>query len=185
MGVRAALAVAALWGLAEATLFFLVPDVWLTLLATRAAGAPAPWRRLLLPACLAATAGAVAGGLLMHAWGAHDPAAALAAVERVPAVSAEMAARVRAGLEAHGLAALFLGPLTGTPYKLYAVQAGALGIGAAAFAAVSVPARLARFLVLSWAAAALARRLRPRWRVPAALAAWALFYAWFFSVMPG
>ncbi len=175
---RTAEAVAALWGLAEATLFFVVPDVWLSLVAAAS-------RRRALRACLWAAAGALAGGLAMHAWGAADPAWALAAVERVPAVSSAMVERVAAQLGEHGLWALFVGPWTGTPYKLYAVQAGALGVPAWQFALASVPARLARFLVLSWMLGRLAGRLPARWRAPALLAGWAVFYAGFFALMPG
>jgi hypothetical protein len=50
--------IAALWGLAEATLFFIVPDVWLTLITV--------WSpRKALIACLFALLGALAGGALM------------------------------------------------------------------------------------------------------------------------
>ena len=63
------------WGFAEATLFFVVPDVWLTLIAVRRGLRPA------LVACGWALAGALAGGLAMYAWGAFDTATAREALE--------------------------------------------------------------------------------------------------------
>src|SRR5437868_1692315 len=57
------------WGYAEATLFFLVPDVllsWVALRDPRAAGV----------ACFWALAGALLGGATMYAWGAADPGTA-------------------------------------------------------------------------------------------------------------
>ncbi|MGQ0656531.1 MAG: hypothetical protein ACT4NU_00285 [Chromatiales bacterium] len=48
---------------------------------------------------------------------------------------------MEAQIRAHGIAALVLGPLSGTPYKIYAVQADALGVNIWQFLAVSLPAR--------------------------------------------
>src|SRR5258706_1708194 len=50
------------WGLAESSFFFFVPDVGLTFLALRN-------YRAALRATLAALAGALIGGALMYAWG--------------------------------------------------------------------------------------------------------------------
>ena len=71
------------WGFAEATLFFIVPDVLLTLVATTDG-------RLALVACLFAVCGALLGGALMYAWGAEDAVGAKAVLERLPAVHATM-----------------------------------------------------------------------------------------------
>jgi membrane protein YqaA with SNARE-associated domain len=173
-------AAAAAWGFAEATLFFLVPDVYLTRIALRDG-------RGALLASLAAAAGALCGGALMWAWGAADPAAALAVVERVPAVSPAMLERVRGELLASGWLAVVLGPTRGTPYKLYAVQSAALGMGAAGLLLVTVPARLLRFAGLSLLVTALCRGPLARWspaaRGRAHAASWALFYAAYFALM--
>ena len=172
--------VAAAWGFAEATLFFLVPDVYLTRLALRDG-------RLALAASLAATAGALLGGVLMWAWGAADPAAALAVLERVPAVSPAMLERVRGELLGRGWLALALGPASGTPYKLYAAVSGELDMAAGGLLLVTVPARLLRFVALSLLATALGRGPLARW-TPAArrrlhLALWTLFYAAYFLLV--
>lgn len=177
MGVRLA---ALAWGFAEATLFFIVPDVALSAVALRDRG-PA------LRCCLWALGGALVGGALMYGWALHSPDTAVTAVGQVPAVSAEMLARVESGLAATGSWAMFLGPLTGTPYKLYAVLSPAAGIGLPVFLLVSVPARLIRFvlvvLVTSLIDRMLSARLSYRVRLGLLLAFWAVFYGVFFAVM--
>ena len=178
--LAALLAAGAVWGAAEATLFFIVPDVLITFVATRRLG-----RAVMVS--LAATAGAVAGGLAMYMWGRHDAAGATAALAHVPAVTTKMLARVASQLQAGGVSALFLGPLTGAPYKIYAVESGAAGMSAVGFLLISVPARLARFALLAVLTAAVRQRLLSRWpqrKVDAlTTVSWAIFYAaYFFSV---
>jgi membrane protein YqaA with SNARE-associated domain len=179
MGV---IVVAALWGLAEGTVFFLVPDVCLTWVALRD-------RRAALRACAAALAGALVGGLLMYEWGARDPAAARALLDRVPAISQGMIARVETEIAARGALALFIGPLRGTPYKIYAVLSGERGEGLALFLAVSVPARLLRFVLLTLLAAWVSARppvaawsLRAKRTVHAAF--WGAFYSAYLLLLP-
>ena len=60
----------------------------------------------------------------MYAWGVHNVDSALAALECVPAVSRQMCDAVGEQFQGRGVGALFWGPITGTPYKIYAVQAG-------------------------------------------------------------
>jgi hypothetical protein len=174
--------VAGLWGLAEATLFFIVPDVWLSLAGRRCLQSG-------LRTCAWALAGALAGGALIYGWGAYDRSGALAAIENVPAISPAMAARVAVQLADHGVLAIFAGPFTGTPYKLYAAQAADAGIGWAVFMLMSVPARGIRFLLVTAGVHYALRYLVPaRARTHAAaliLSAWILFYIFYFAVMPG
>ncbi len=175
--------IAGIWGFAEATLFFIVPDVWLTLIAVRRGLMPA------FVACGWALAGALAGGLAMYSWGAFDPATARDVLETIPAIDRDMIDGVRSALRDDGVAAVFFGPLQGVPYKIYAVEGSAAGVGLAAFLAVSVPARLLRFVLLAVVANVVSRwvlgRTGPRLRAGVLLAAWAVFYAIYFSVMPG
>jgi hypothetical protein len=172
--------VALVWGFAEATLFFFVPDVQLTRVAlTRP--------RLALRCCGLALAGALAGGSLMYAWGNADPAAARAALDAVPAVSAQAVAEVGAELRGHGARSLFLGPLTGKPYKIYAVEAAAGGVGLLPFLAVSVPARGLRFLLAVGVVAGLVRlpglrRLSVATRRALHLVFWVALYGVYFSL---
>jgi len=143
---RRGLLLAGLWGLAEATLFFVVPDVHFTLVA-----AFRPGRALALVG--AATAGALLGGVLMFTWSAGDPERARAAVGNVPAVGSGMVDETEARLRASGAAALFDRPLGGVPYKVYAVLAPEhFSLGR--FLLLSPPARLERFAP-SWLSFAL------------------------------
>jgi membrane protein YqaA with SNARE-associated domain len=168
---------AAAWGFAEATLFFVVPDVHLTALALRDVRAG-------LWASLWAAAGALAGGALMWAWGAGAPEVAAATLERVPAVGQAMRARVHLELVEQGWAAVLLGPTSGTPYKLYAATSGALGMSLGGLLAITVPARLVRFAGLVLLAGAIARGpladWSPRRRRALHLSGWAVFYAVYF-----
>lgn len=173
--------IAGLWGFAEATLFFFVPDVWLTALAVRRGLKPA------LLACLAALVGALLGGAVMYGWGVANPEAARDVLDWVPAIDPAMIAEVRASLYEDGVTATFLGPLYGIPYKIFAVEAAGAGIGLAAFLAISVPARLLRFLlvtVVAWSiSAALARHVELRFRTGLLASAWVVFYTAYFTIV--
>jgi membrane protein YqaA with SNARE-associated domain len=137
---RPGVVLAFVWGLAEGTFFFVVPDVAISLAAMlRPARA---WRHV-----LAATLGGLVGGALMFHWAMLDGEAARAAVARVPFVRAEMTGKVDAGYARHGLGAVYLGPLGGIPYKIYAVEAPKF-VGRGAFLASTVPARGYRFLAV-------------------------------------
>jgi membrane protein YqaA with SNARE-associated domain len=169
------------WGVAEGTLFFIVPDVILSLIGLKRGARDAAF------ASLIAAIGAACGGIVMCLWSAHDPAAAHAAVNAVPAVSDAMMARAQYDMGEHWFYATALGPLTSTPYKVFAVLAPQAGVPLVLFAIGSVFARLPRFLLAS-VAAALARRWLGRWFSERALTYalavfWIGFYAIFFSVM--
>ena len=57
--------IASLWGFAEATLFFFVPDIWISILALKNG-------RQGLIACFYSFVGAVVGGLIMYYLGRAD-----------------------------------------------------------------------------------------------------------------
>src|SRR5436190_22833846 len=84
---RAVLTLALAWGLAEATFFFIVPDVLLTLIACRTIK-PA------LKATVAALIGALAGGTIMYTFGYHKSVGARAFLDQVPAISMALDTRV-------------------------------------------------------------------------------------------
>jgi membrane protein YqaA with SNARE-associated domain len=166
-----------IWGFAEATLFFIVPDVGLTLLAVSN-------RRRALMACAWVLAGALAGGAAMYAWGRAAPETAVRVVAAVPAVGGKMVEDAGRQLEQSGGAALFLGSITGRPYKIYAVQAAPRGMPLWKFLLVSLPARGLRFVLAVLIAAGLAARLPPRWtphRRAICVVFWILFYGVFFA----
>jgi membrane protein YqaA with SNARE-associated domain len=143
---RSALWVAAGWGFAEGTVFFFIPDIFLTATALFSV-------RRSLSQMFAALAGSLVGGTLLFGLAAHNPASAENLVQRVPFVSHRMFDKVEHDFQDAGVWALCKGPTSGIPYKVYAVQAPH-HTQIVSFLLVSVPARLERF-VLSWAIFAL------------------------------
>jgi membrane protein YqaA with SNARE-associated domain len=170
------------WGLAEATVFFIVPDVLLTRLALR------DFRRSFL-AALWAVAGALVGGVLLWMAARHGAADAwLAFFDRLPGISPEMIRSTGDAIRERGLPALATGALAGQPYKLYAVHAGTLGIPLLPFLVASFAARLGRFLLTSaivWAIGRALHRQSETLRLRLHLVAWGAFYVFYFSVMRG
>jgi membrane protein YqaA with SNARE-associated domain len=164
------------WGILEATVFFIVPDVFLTALALRRVK-PA------LVAALAATAGAMLGGIVMYEAGQHAPDAAHKLLCSVPGIDAGLVADVRNHLDEHGYVALVRGLFRGRPYKIYAVECGANSSGLASFLAMSAFARMLRFvasvLLARGVTLLIARWTRQRARVE--LAVWALFWIGFYA----
>ena len=174
--------IAAAWGAAEATLFFIVPDVLLSRIALQD-------RRQALLACFWTLGGALAGGVLIWFLGSSDPEPVRSLFAQIPAINSHMMDRVREQLIDLGPWAVFVGPLTGTPFKLYALEAAGAGLGLVSFVLVSLPARMLRFvlvvLLTHWIASAL-RRVAGTGALRALhAAAWISFYAWYFYVMSG
>ena len=169
-----------LWGFAEATFFFIVPDVLLSAVALTSV-------RRALAVSVWVLAGALVGGALMWALGLANYSAGEELLVLLPAIDPAMVADVGRQLESAGLKALFAGPVTGTPYKIYALQSGSLGIGLVAFLLVSIPARMLRFVVVTLAVAGvskvLERWLDLRWRQLMLALSWLAFYAWYFYAM--
>jgi hypothetical protein len=175
------IALAFLWGFAEGTFFFVVPDVAISLAALIAPRKA--WRHV-----LAAIAGAVIAGALLYTWSSRDPQSAHDAVARVPFVTAKMFTHVHTGYQTHGVTALLLGPLAGVPYKIYAVEAPPF-LTATTFLANTIPARGERFLLvwLFFGAIGIALRRYRGWTAShlAILHAsfWILFYAFYWTVI--
>lgn len=168
-----------LWGLAEATVFFVVPDVWLSIVAQRrglAAG---------LRAAAFAVLGACLGGALVYLLARQNAGPLLAFYARLPAIPPEMVQGVRAALERDGPIALFVGGFSGVPYKVFAAVAPSGGIGLMPFLAASIAARALRFLLTVVAAAVLDSLAAPiaarRVRLAILLVFWTGFYAWFWT----
>jgi membrane protein YqaA with SNARE-associated domain len=168
--------IAATWGFAEATLFFVVPDVALTFLALR-------FRRIAFVACLWAFTGALVGGAVMYLWGRYSPATAEMVLERVPGVDRRMILRVRGELEQNGAWAVVLGPLKTTPYKIYAVEAGSLGTSPLTVLAASFPSRLGRFLLATLGVSLLVRGPFARWSLDRQRLAVGLFWVAVYLVL--
>lgn len=174
---------ALLWGAAEGLLFFVVPDVVISAVAL-AKG----WRAGLV-ACLLAAAGASLGGGAMYLWSQASPEAARSAVLAVPSVSEAMVADARADMAREGwLIAALKGPLTSTPYKVYAMLAPASGASLPAWMAAAFPVRLPRFIGVALAFALVRRlavgRVSRRGLIILFGLGWVLFYGWFWASHP-
>ena len=170
---------AAAWGLAEATVFFIVPDVLLTFVALKDG-------KRATTLCLWALGGALVGGTIMFWWGSHDKESAEDLLTEIPAIDHAMIQKVETQMEDNGVKAAFVGPLTGRPYKIYATYAGSSGENLAIFLLISVPARLLRFLALAWLTTAvskgLLRKKSRRFSTLLLTFIWIVFYGWYFSI---
>lgn len=151
--------IAGAWGFAEATFFFVVPDVW-----TSWVGLRRPKRAL--GSTVSALGGALAGGAVTYWWGFKvAPNTSRKALVKVPAVTDAMISEVEQEIAESGAASLLRGPTRGVPYKLYARAAGLQRTPLVPFLAWSVPGRMIRFMVVTMAVsgiAALVRRRFPR-----------------------
>ena len=138
------LMVSFLWGLAEATVFFVVPDLYLGFVALF------HWRKALL-ATLLAVVGAMIGGAVMYALAADNGMAMSELLIRIPLISDELVWTVGEEMQGSGLLAMVSGPLEGVPYKVYAVQAGQQHLPFIPFLLLTIPARLERLLPVALA----------------------------------
>ena len=168
---------AALWGAAEASFFFIVPDVLLTFATVRFG-----LKTGLRLAASAAVSAALAGTMLWL-WSHHDPASARAAMLWVPAVGPDLLARAHREIGGAWPLPLVIGALSGVPYKLYAVEAGARGIPLYLFLPMSVVARLLRFSLTVALTAAGGAIIKSRRAMTLAWAlAWIAVYVVYFSL---
>lgn len=173
-------ALAFAWGFAEATFFFIVPDVLLTLIACRAL-------RPSIRATIAALIGALAGGSVMSMFAGSAPETARLFLDLVPAISPALIGRVSHQLNESGLLSVLLGPIQGIPYKIYAVEWGARGGSLVLFLVISIPARYVRFILAALISRAVARLLEPLTHHQAAIEVsilaliWIAFYVFYFA----
>lgn len=147
-----AVLLAFLWGFAEGTVFFIVPDVLVSVAAIFSL-------RLAMKCSLAAVSGALLAGICVYYGSLYAHADTLAILHAVPFIPEKMYIAVQGQYNAHGVFAMFIGPLTGIPYKLYAFLAPPHA-DIATFLAVSIPARLMRFAAVGLFWAGLSRLLR-------------------------
>lgn len=168
---RGALGLAAFWGFAEATLFFIVPDVYLGFAALYS------WRRGLIATAFTIVA-ALVGGLLMYALAARNPDGILALVAAVPLVGESMVAEIGALVNRSGLQTLIVAPFEGVPYKIYAAQAGVQSMPLLPFIGQSILARAIRILPMTLGAGLIGHLLRKthRWNNRIILGLYALLW---------
>lgn len=174
--------IAAIWGFAEATLFFIVPDVWLSFIALKRGFRGALW------AVCFAVFGAIAGGALIYAASIWNLEATVSAIDAVPAISPSMISEVRSSLQQEPLRAMIEGSLTGVPYKIFASQAAVNDIELTNFALATIPARAFRFIVVAALTVLIARLLlakaSDRLKTGILAGCWVAFYGFYFTLMP-
>jgi len=172
---------AAAWGLAEATVFFVIPDVWIGRMALRS-------RRAGLQAAAFALLGAVSGGGLVYALSLQGNAGLLALFDWLPAIAPAMIERVADQLRTLGAVGVVLGGFSGVPYKLYAAQVHAAGIGLPVFLLFTVLARGLRFVLTALVVASLAGKAARRLGEAAVRRAYGVLvllgYAAYWTLMP-
>jgi 1-acyl-sn-glycerol-3-phosphate acyltransferase len=171
-GSSAGLVLVALWSVAEAIVWPLVPEVVLFALVL---AAPRAGLRLVPTAVLAS----MAGGLCTLALGSAGIAPA------APLVTERMRIAVAEQTAAEGAHAVRHQPLSGIPFKVYAAEAGRAGAGPLQFLAAAVGHRGLRIASVGAACTLLGVALR-RWpqRYPAVLlGGYALFTIGFAAVV--
>ena len=171
---------AALWGVAEATVFFIVPDVLLSYAARDDV-------KKGITACLYSLIGALIGGSIMYVWGMWQQETASLVLDYIPAINPMMIESVKSQLSSQGVLAMFLGPITGTPYKIYAAQAGAQNLSFWLFMLVTIPARLIRFVLVTtffhYLLRVIANLAGAKYKLRILILSWVLFYSSYFYVL--
>jgi hypothetical protein len=172
-----------LWGFAEGTLFFIVPDLvlsWASLAGVRCG----------IKMLGAILAGAAVAGICLYMWALWRPDSARAAVLSVPFVRTKMFEKVQEDYRAHGVSGIFYTLGTGIPYKVYAVLAPSVSTPFT-FGFISILARFER-LALSWLIPTLLGVFLRGWirnhrRLTAALwlGFWIVTYAIYWSTVGG
>lgn len=154
--------------MAEASFFFIVPDVLISAVALRSG-------RAAFAALAGSLIGACVAGATMFHWSHVDAASARAAVDAVPFIPARLFELAQSLSADHGGLAILFGSFIGVPYKVFAVQAPE-SLTIAAFLGWTLPGRATRFMLTAVVAAWLARRLRLRWPQGVMVAGWAVIW---------
>jgi len=169
-----------LWGLLEATVFFLVPDIWLSREAIFSL------RRALFSICFAVL-GALIGGAIIYYFANLNAEQIGSLLDNIPGISPDLMAKPEAQISDIGFfSSLLNGMLTGIPYKIYAYQAALQNIPFYLFIVFSTVARSARFMTVTffvWTInAALKNRCSLRIRLWLHAICWGVFYILYFYI---
>jgi len=171
---------ATLWGFAEATVFFIVPDVLLSGFALFSL-------RKALTACLFAAIGATCGGVLVATFTQSMPENAYTVINAVPGISPATFERAQHLLAGGLFTGLLTGAFSGLPYKVLAYEATVSGSPVWQLALLTPLARLPRFLLVSvavaWVSHLIRFRLTAKSKMGLFLAGWLVFYGFYFSMV--
>ena len=169
-----------IWGLSEATWFFIIPDVILSMYALKTKKL-----KFVLYANLVAVTGAMLGGIIIFIWSSFNSEYVETIMLGIPAVHEYMIEHVHNSMADSTFTALITGPLFGVPYKLFASAAPEY-TGIVLFLVFTIPARLLRFLAVSVIAYVLShyifRKLSMRVKIIIWLCVWIIVYVIYFSI---
>jgi len=127
-----------LWAFSEASFFFIVPDIWLSY--TSLNSLKKGFKNVIF-----ALIGALLGGTVMYILGRNDITAIIKFLAKIPLIDLGIINDVKESIQIDGVSAMFVGPLKGIPYKIYASYAGALSMNYFVFILISIFARGIRF----------------------------------------
>lgn len=179
LGLTLPLWIVAGWSAAESALFFIVADVPISWIAVRSGTKAA-----MLSAVVAAFA-SVGGAVIVFAWTARDPSGAGSTMAALPAINSALISRAAEGYK-QGALAMLAGSFSGTPFKLYALEAAKRSDYSLLPLAPFI--RLPRFLLVALFVGGMSHFLK-RWldvrkRLALLALSWVVFYAFYFTAMP-
>lgn len=137
-----------LWGFSEAIWFFIIPDIFLTLIALFSL------KRALI-AMAWTILGAMIGGAVLYWFWSYNFPDSKEFLLTVPLVSEKMIVIAEWHLHTYGFNGMFIGSTQGIPYKIYAALSGYLQSDIFLFLLATIPARAFRMtlsiLFCAWA----------------------------------
>lgn len=126
-----------LWGFSEAVWFFVIPDIFLTLIALFSL------KRALI-AMGWTIFGAMIGGAILYGFWTYSFGNSKDFLLTVPLVSEKMISIAEWHIHTYGMYGMFLGSGQGIPYKIYATLSGYLHTNFWIFLLATIPARAFR-----------------------------------------
>jgi membrane protein YqaA with SNARE-associated domain len=176
LGIRG---ISFLWGLLEATIFFIVPDVYLTKTALRS------FKKAFISLGYALL-GAIIGGSLMYFLGTSYYVETLRVMNDIPAISNDLIAIVEDGVQEDPYNALLFGALKGIPFKLFALAFGHYNISYPQFLCLAFIARSLRFMIsmsIAWTVNLSLIKYSLKKRQVILYLFWTIFYVFYFLYM--
>ena len=169
------------WGLAESTVFFIVPDVAVAFIA---AMSPRDWWKAAVASIVGTLIGAVILFLAIQLWlGPYANHLLL----WVPGIHPASLALASTRVSDHGAGALLVAAFQGIPYKVYATELTLAGVSLPVILLWTIPSRALRLLPVAAAAGVGGRILQGSLRrhfrlwVGAYVLFWGGFYAWYWT----
>jgi len=167
---------AGLWGYAEATHFWLIPDILLAWIGLNRS-------QSIVPSVVAATIGATLGGAAMH----QNAREERPRLTQIPGISDALLVDAQERFASQGWGAVVRAPLDGIPYKVYATESGVAGAPLSELIAWTPVARAWRFLLTALVAGLIGvvfsrsvRRNAGGWLL-ATLGFWVVVYVRYFA----